>query len=397
MSVALRPGPDRRYWYQMGKIQRRDDGLAHVGVGIARHRRQPRLHRIESFRDGHEAPALDYTLHPAQLLVGQGSVSIEHHHGGGDKTEGDLVASQLLQSGIRVGRLVAGVGVDQRALLLEEGFAQQRQDVLALGEPLAAQTAKFLFRLGLVHAEEACAPAIGEAQPVEVIQNPRPGRGRETTYRRHAQVRVAQHRRQAAEQRSISQQRVEVERYFRRVDAVASRRNGRVQVGQRFVVIEPVELRHHAHEQIEDAFDLRDKGREALAPVHAGGRRVLVQQPGRAGMRLLRRQVLQREVVTALEVLAGLLERSPSLLVHQPRQRFGEVRVRVICRRPTLGLDEQRPARAEPTQRVVQPRGGGHQLPLRGAVQVRPTKAPRALERAVLVQHHAGRHQAGPR
>ncbi|MCY1540731.1 hypothetical protein D9M68_763870 [compost metagenome] len=187
-----------------------------------------------------------------------------------------------------------------------------------------------------------------------------------------------------------------MERHFRRDDAVVPRRNSRTQVGQRFVVIEPVELRHHSHEQIEDTFGLRDKGREALAPVHAVGWCVLVQHPGRAGVRLFGWQVLQREVVVALEVLTGLLERSPPLLVHQPRQRFGEVRVRIIRRRPTLSLDEQRPARAEPAQRVVQPRGGGHQLALRRAVQVRPTEARRALERAVLVQHHAGRHQAGP-
>ncbi len=98
MSVALWPGPNRRHWHQVGKIQRRDDGLAHVGVGVARYRRQPRVHRVEGFRDGHEAPALDDTLHPAQLLVGHGSVSIEHRHGRGDETEGDLVAAQLLQS-----------------------------------------------------------------------------------------------------------------------------------------------------------------------------------------------------------------------------------------------------------------------------------------------------------
>jgi hypothetical protein len=50
-----------------------------------------------------------------------------------------LIAAQLLQGGIGVGGLVAGIGIDQRAFLLEDRFAQQRDDVLALGEPLAAQ------------------------------------------------------------------------------------------------------------------------------------------------------------------------------------------------------------------------------------------------------------------
>jgi hypothetical protein len=125
-----------------------------------------------------------------------------------------LVAAQLLQGGVGIGRLVAGVGIDQRAFLLEDGFAQQRDDVLALGEPLAAQAPKFPFRLGFVQAEKARAPAVGKAQAVEVVQNPRPGRGREAPHRHHAQVLVAQHGRQATDQRGIGQQRVDVERHF---------------------------------------------------------------------------------------------------------------------------------------------------------------------------------------
>ncbi|MDT4839931.1 hypothetical protein FQZ97_737350 [compost metagenome] len=65
VRILLRPGPYRRHRHQVGEIQRRDDGLAHVGVGVARHRRQPCLHRVEGFRDGHETPALDGALHPA--------------------------------------------------------------------------------------------------------------------------------------------------------------------------------------------------------------------------------------------------------------------------------------------------------------------------------------------
>ncbi len=139
--VALRAGPHRRQRHHVREVQRRDDGLAHVGIRIARHRRQPRIHGIERFGDGDEAAPLNHALHHAQLFVGHGRVGIEHRHRGREVAEGDLIAAQLLHGGVRIGRLVAGVGIDQRAFLLEDRFAQQRDDVLALGKPLAAQAA----------------------------------------------------------------------------------------------------------------------------------------------------------------------------------------------------------------------------------------------------------------
>src|SRR3546814_16717491 len=71
---------------------------------------------------------------------------------------------------------------------------------------------------------------------------------------------------------------------------------------------------------------------------------------------------------------------SDLFLVHQPRQRLGKLRVRIVGSGPALGLDEQRPARPHATQRVVQPRRRGDQLALRRADEVRPTKTGRALE-----------------
>lgn len=173
-------------------------------------------------------------------------------------------------------------------------------------------------------------------------------------------------------------------------------RDGRMQIAQRLNIIQPVDLRHHACEQVENALRLGNESRETLAPVHAGRRGVFIDQLGGAGARLFWRHVLQREVVAALEVAATFFERRAALLVHQPRQRLGEVRVRITCRRTTLGFDEHRPAGAEPAQCVVQPRRGGDQLALRRAVEIRAAKACRALERTVLVQHDAGRHQPGP-
>src|SRR3546814_10095473 len=67
---------------------------------------------------------------------------------------------------------------------------------------------------------------------------------------------------------------------------------------------------------------------------------------------------------------------SDLFLVHQPRQRLGKLRVRIVGSGPALGLDEQRPARPHATQRVVQPRRRGDQLALRRAVEVRHETGP---------------------
>lgn len=139
MVVLLRPGPYRRHRHHVRQIQRRDDGLAHVGVGVAGKRGQPSIHGVERLRDGDEAPTLDDALHHAQLLVCDGGVLVHDGDGRRQIAEGDLIAAQLLQGGVGIGGLVVGVGIDQRAFLLEDRFAQQRDDVLALGEPLAAQ------------------------------------------------------------------------------------------------------------------------------------------------------------------------------------------------------------------------------------------------------------------
>ncbi|MPN08650.1 hypothetical protein SDC9_155935 [bioreactor metagenome] len=100
---------------------------------------------------------------------------------------------------------------------------------------------------------------------------------------------IAQHGCQATDQRGVSQQRVDVERHLGHADAVASRRDGCVQVGQRLRVIEPGDFRHHAIEQVKDAIRFRDEGLQPLAPVHAIRRRVLVEHLGCTSARFLGR------------------------------------------------------------------------------------------------------------
>ncbi|MNJ59772.1 hypothetical protein D3C77_554700 [compost metagenome] len=122
----------------MPQVERGDQRLADIGVGVAGDRRQPGLHRVEALDDGDETAALDHPLDTAQLLVGDLGVCIAHRHGGGHIAEGDLVGAEFLQRRVGVAGLVRGVAVEQRAFLLKDRFAQQRQDALALGEPLPA-------------------------------------------------------------------------------------------------------------------------------------------------------------------------------------------------------------------------------------------------------------------
>lgn len=95
--VLLRPGPYRRHRHHVRQVQRRDDGLAHIGVGVARKRGQPRIHGVERFGDGDEPAPLNDALHHAQLLVRCAGVRVHDGDGRRQVAEGDLIAAQLLQ------------------------------------------------------------------------------------------------------------------------------------------------------------------------------------------------------------------------------------------------------------------------------------------------------------
>ncbi|MNV38271.1 hypothetical protein D3C71_1298170 [compost metagenome] len=207
---------------------------------------------------------------------------------------------------------------------------------------------------------------------------------------------TTQHRRQPARQRLVGQQRIQVHRHLRHRDRMPARGHAVVQVGQGLCIVEPADLRHHAVQQVQETLRLGHKGMEPLAPVHAFGLAVLVEQLRRACTALLGRQVDQGEVVAALEVARVLLEGCAAFLVDQPGQRLGKQGQGIVGRLAALGFHEQRPARAQAAQRIVEPRRCGDQLALRRAVQVRTAKARRALERAVLVEHDTGCNQSGP-
>ena len=65
------------------------------------------------------------------------------------------------------------------------------------------------------------------------------------------------------------------------------------------------------------------------------------------------RQPQQGQMIEALEMRARALEPGPALLVDQPGRRVGKAAFGIAKRLHALGLEEERPARSEPAQDIV--------------------------------------------
>ena len=188
---------------------------------------------------------------------------------GGDIAEGDEIIPEFLQRRIGVGRLVVGVGVEQRRLLVEHHLLQDRADRLALGEPLAAIAREHGCRGDPVERDEPGDPAIGQAEPVEIVENPRDRHAGESEHRHRAQRAAADRGRKPTCERLVAQDGVEIHRNFGNADAVAPGRDAGMQVGQRFFIVERADFREDRREQINCAVRLLDEAIELLA---IGGR-----------------------------------------------------------------------------------------------------------------------------
>ncbi len=71
----------------MGQVERMDDGLAHIGVGVAGQAPQPGLDRVQGLADSRKAAPIDDPFGGAQLRVHLAPVSGHHRHCGGDIAE----------------------------------------------------------------------------------------------------------------------------------------------------------------------------------------------------------------------------------------------------------------------------------------------------------------------
>ena len=272
-------------------------------------------------------------------------------------------------------------------------------DRLALGEPLASQPGEMPCRLRLVLGDPARHPAVGEAEIVEGIEQPGRGRVGESQDGEHAQVLVAELRLDAAQERRVAQDGVEVRGDRRHGDPVAPGRDGAVQVGERLGIAERLGLRQDGRKQFQRAGRLGLEILELRVRVGFQGLTfgALVEQALRPALTVGRRQVEKRQVVATLVMGAIGAEGGVAFLVDEPGGGVGEARAGILVGGHALGLEEQRPAVAEALKHIVQTRGDGDELRLGGTVEVGTTVAQRALEGAVLVEDDAGPDEAGPR
>ncbi|MNE39544.1 hypothetical protein D3C80_1335040 [compost metagenome] len=92
----------------------------------------------------------------------------------------------------------------------------------------------------------------------------------------------------------------------------------------------------------------------------------------------------------------GFLEIRLALGIDQRGSGVGKGAGGIDRGRMTLRFHEDRPARTEAAEGIVEAAGNGDQLSGHGAVEVRPPKAGGALEAAILVEHDAGADQRCP-
>ena len=161
---------------------------------------------------------------------------------------------------------------------------------------------------------------------------------------------------EAAGQLLVHQDGVEMHRGFGNAHALAAGRDAGMQVGQRLGVIEPLGLGHEAFDQRQHAVGAVDEAGERGAPIGAVAGAAFIEPGLGAGGILGRRQPDQRQKIPALEMRAFLFELRPALGIDQARGGIGEFAFGIAVGRQALRLDEDRPARAEAAQRVVQPR-----------------------------------------
>jgi len=236
-----------------------------------------------------------------------------------------MIAAQGLKRRIGIERLVVGIAIDQWRRLIGQHLAQDSSDRLALGEPLPTQAGQDLGRRRLVERDEARHPAIGEVLMVERVENAGAGGVRETKDGQRAQMLLAQHRLQPADERRIHQNAVEIHRRFRNIDGMALCRNRPMQEGQRLSVIERADLGQEAGQKVQYPLGLLPKAGHFLPPVpNAAGPFplpvALQQRIFCTRLRIGRRHIKKRQVIAALEMLAltTFFEGGAAFLVHQP-------------------------------------------------------------------------------
>ena len=172
----------------------------------------------------------------------------------------------------------------------------------------------------------------------------------------------AEPRFEAAGQRLIGEKRIEVDRRFGHADPVALCGDGRVQVSQGLGVIEPTAFRHEAIDELEDAVGAVNEGREGFMGIDAGLLATLVEPEFSPRGVLGGREIQESQEVARLVMRARFLEVSLALRIDEGGGGVREAACRIGGGFVTLRFDEDRPARAETPEGVVEATGDGHQF-----------------------------------
>ena len=222
MLVPFRPGPHRREGHHVGQVEGRDRRLADIGIDMARQASEPGFDRVDRLAHAGEVAALDGLLHEPKTILSNDGILVPDGHGRGDVGLGHDVGAQLLQGEVGIVRLVGGVGVQQDRGLAGHHLLQDRHDRLALGKPLTADAPQHLGGIGLVEADGARGPPIGKGQPVQVVEQTRPGLRRKAHDGERPQMRPTETRFQPAGDVLIDQDGVEMHRSLGHPDALAA-------------------------------------------------------------------------------------------------------------------------------------------------------------------------------
>ncbi len=175
-------------------------------------------------------------------------------------------------------------------------------------------------------------------------------------------------------------------------------RDAGVQISERLGVIEPGDLGHHAFEQTGHAVGFGPEGLQLLPPVDPSPFVGTVVKEALHTLRAFRRrQVGKGQKALALEVCAFGIEHGATLAVDEEGDRVREAAFRITGGLVAQRFDEERPAGAQPLQRVVEPGTYGDELGIGRAVEIGAAEPARALQRAVLVEHDPGCDEPRPR
>ena len=209
---------------------------------------------------------------------------------------------------------------------------------------------------------------------------------------------VAEPRLEPAGQRFVGQERVEMHRRLGHTHAMTPGRDRRVKIGQRLGIGEPRGLRDKSLDKLQHAVGAVDEAVEELMRIDRSlaGSSLVEPAFGTRGL-FAWRQPEKGQVVRALEMRSLFLELRSALGVDEVRDRIGKPALRIALCRNAACLDEDRPAGAEPTQRVVEPRGGADEFGRGCAIEIGSAEPRRALEAAVLVEDDARRDERRPR